>query len=88
MADWIELKRLLEACKESNCADADDFGRRIADLYDYLDPETVAVMVSEVEALRSALSNLLSLYEEDEGCRSLPQYIAGVAAMSKESGYD
>lgn len=42
MSDYSELKRLLEACKESNCADASDFGRRIADLYDYLDPETVA----------------------------------------------
>lgn len=39
---------------------------------------------AENEALRKALGNLLSLYEEDEGCRSLPQYTAGVAAMAKE----
>lgn len=55
MSDHSELKRLLEACKESNCADASDFGRRIADLYDYLDPETVAEMVAENEALQQAL---------------------------------
>ncbi|MBB1614505.1 hypothetical protein A9978_18880 [Pseudomonas sp. UMC65] len=52
MADYTELKRLLDGCKESNCADAEDFGRRISDLYDYLDPETVAEMVAEIESLR------------------------------------
>lgn len=39
---------------------------------------------AENEALRKALGNLLSLYEEDEGCRSLPEYVAGRAAMTKE----
>lgn len=53
MSDHSELKKLLEACKESNCADASDFGRRIADLYDYLDPETVAEMVAENEKLNA-----------------------------------
>ncbi|WJM55950.1 hypothetical protein QUC26_12740 [Pseudomonas asiatica] len=42
---------------------------------------------AESEALRKALGNLLSLYEEDEGCRSLPQYTAGVAAMTKEASH-
>lgn len=42
---------------------------------------------AENEALRKALGNLLSLYEEDEGCRSLPQYTAGVAAMAKEASH-
>ena len=51
MIDNTELKRLLEGCKESNCADASDFGRRIADLYDYLDPETIAGLVAENERL-------------------------------------
>jgi hypothetical protein len=51
MGDYTELKRLLEGCKESNCADASDFGRRIADLYDYLDPETIAGLVAENERL-------------------------------------
>ncbi|SEC25794.1 hypothetical protein SAMN05216178_4004 [Pseudomonas saponiphila] len=52
MTDYTELKRLVDGCKESNCADAEDFGRRISDLYDYLDPETVAEMVAEIESLR------------------------------------
>lgn len=38
---------------------------------------------AENEALRKALSELLDLYDTDEGCRSLPQYIAGRAALSK-----
>lgn len=42
----------------------------------------------ENEALRPALENLLSLYEDDEGCRNLPEYIAGVAAMAKEASRD
>lgn len=43
---------------------------------------------AETEALRSALGNLLALYEDDEGCRELPQYIAGRAAMAKEGNAD
>lgn len=38
---------------------------------------------SEHEALRNALGDLLSLYDTDEGCRSLPQYIAGRAALGQ-----
>lgn len=38
---------------------------------------------AENEALCKALSELLDLYETDEGCRSLPQYIAGRAALGK-----
>lgn len=38
---------------------------------------------AENEALRKALGDLLDLYDTDEGCRSLPQYIAGRAAMGK-----
>ncbi|WP_025126454.1 hypothetical protein [Pseudomonas sp. PH1b] len=52
MTDYSELKRLLDGCKESNCADEEDFGRRISDLYEHLDPETVAEMVAEIEALK------------------------------------
>lgn len=33
--------------------------------------------------LRKALSDLLALYDEDEGCRNLPQYIAGRAALGQ-----
>lgn len=39
------------------------------------------------EALRNALGDLLALYEDDEGCRNLPEYIAGRAAMAKEAGH-
>ena len=38
---------------------------------------------AENEVLRSALAALLDLYDTDEGCRNLPQYIAGRAAMGK-----
>lgn len=38
---------------------------------------------AENEALSKTLSDLLDLYDTDEGCRSLPQYIAGHAAMGK-----
>lgn len=38
---------------------------------------------AENEALRKALTDLLDLYDTDEGCRGLPQYIAGRAAMGK-----
>lgn len=38
---------------------------------------------AENEALRKSLVDLLDLYDTDEGCRSLPQYIAGRAALSK-----
>lgn len=40
---------------------------------------------AENEALRKALGDLLALYEDDEGCCSLPEYIAGRAAMAKEA---
>ena len=45
--------------------------------------EEVARLKAENEALRKALTDLLDLYDTDEGCRGLPQYIAGRAAMGK-----
>ncbi|WP_313629869.1 hypothetical protein [Pseudomonas sp.] len=42
-----------------------------------------AELKADVEALRNALSDLLDLYDDDEGCRNLPQYIACRAAMGK-----
>lgn len=42
---------------------------------------------AENEALRNALGDLLALYEDDEGCRNLPEYIAGRAAMPKEASH-
>lgn len=38
------------------------------------------------DVLRKALGDLLALYEGDEGCRELAEYIAGRAAMAKERG--
>ncbi|WP_313740491.1 ead/Ea22-like family protein [Pseudomonas sp.] len=50
--------------------------------------EQVDQLKAENEALRSALGDLLSLYEDDEGCRSLPQYLAGIAVMDKAVSHD
>ena len=46
----------------------------------------VLQLKAENEALRKSLSDILALYEGDEGCRELPEYIAGRAAMAKERG--
>lgn len=37
---------------------------------------------AENESLRKSLSDILELYEADEGCRNLPQYVAGRAAIN------
>lgn len=37
----------------------------------------------DLDTLRKALIDLLDLYDTDEGCRSLPQYIAGRAALGQ-----
>ena len=42
-----------------------------------------AELKAEIEALRSSLEGLLALYDADEGCQNLPEYIAGRAAMGK-----
>ncbi|MGF6595114.1 hypothetical protein [Pseudomonas sp. 2835] len=42
---------------------------------------------AENDALRKALGDLLALYEDDEGCRDLPEYIAGRAAMATEASH-
>lgn len=38
---------------------------------------------AENEALRKALTGLLDLYDTDEGCRNLPQYIVGRAVLGQ-----
>lgn len=45
--------------------------------------EREILQLAEIEALRKALVGILDLYDTDEGCRSLPQYINGRAAMGK-----
>ena len=38
------------------------------------------------DELLEALRNLADLYDTDEGCRSLPEYIAARAAIAKATG--
>ena len=45
--------------------------------------EREILQLAEIEALRKALVGILDLYDTDEGCRSLPQYINGRAAMGR-----
>lgn len=40
-------------------------------------------LVERVKELEEALRNFADLYDTDEGCRSLPQYVAARAALSK-----
>ncbi|WP_095110403.1 hypothetical protein [Pseudomonas sp. Irchel 3E20] len=42
-----------------------------------------AELKAEVEGLRKALADILDLYDTDEGCRNLPQYIVGRAALGQ-----
>lgn len=42
-----------------------------------------AQTAAAVEAMREALAGLLALYEEDEGCQILPQYLAARDAFSQ-----
>ncbi len=48
------LRTLVDACKESNCADADDFSRRLGDLYGELTPETAAWLLDEIDHLKES----------------------------------
>lgn len=45
--------------------------------------DVISILKSENEALRKALVGILDLYDTDEGCRSLPQYINGRAALGQ-----
>ena len=55
-AEHLQLLRtLVDACKETHCADEDDFGRRLGDLYDELTPETASCLLDEIARLRKAL---------------------------------
>ena len=45
--------------------------------------EREILQLAEIEALRKALVGILDLYDTDEGCRSLPQYINGRAALGQ-----
>ena len=58
--------------------------------HDLNDKKNVQALAAEVlrlsaesEALRKALADILDLYDTDEGCRNLPQYIVGRAALGQ-----
>ena len=45
-----------------------------------------ARLIASAPDLLEALRNLADLYDTDEGCRSLPEYIAARAAIAKATG--
>lgn len=78
--DLKMLRTLVDACKESNCADADDFGRRLGDLYGELTPETASCLLNEIERLETsslhindavAISAMADAESLAEQCRAL-----------------
>ncbi|WEX18942.1 hypothetical protein P2T68_16995 [Pseudomonas sp. G11] len=83
MADYSEIKSL---AMEVNAAFPDK-----EDLWNMVCTPSVALhlvadierLKAENEALRKALGDILELYDTDEGCKNLPQYIAGCNAMGK-----
>lgn len=50
----------------------------------------VARQAEKLTEMRKALSDLLALYDADEGCRRLPQYIAGCAVLcwARSNGHE
>lgn len=60
---------------EPDCGISDDLYYKVKDV------EAIAAAAPKA-ALVEALKNLLLLYEADDGCRSLPQYIAARAALA------
>lgn len=52
------------------------------DMFNEADARLIAAAPELLEALR----NISDLYDSDEGCRSLPEYIAARAAIAKAIG--
>lgn len=65
-ADLKMLRTLVDACKEGNCADADDLGRRLGDLYGELTPETTSWLLDEIDHLKA--SRLEARELRDKAC--------------------
>ena len=42
-----------------------------------------AKLMASAPELRDALQKLVLLYEADEGCRTMPEYVAAIAALEK-----
>lgn len=42
-----------------------------------------AILIAAAPDLKDALQKLVLLYEADEGCRSMPEYIGAIAALKK-----
>lgn len=96
---WDRLNILNKALSDSFQAERDQLRAEVAGLktgyeaYERVNAELKAecarstereiLQLAEIEALRKALVGILDLYDTDEGCRSLPQYINGRAAMGK-----
>lgn len=83
--DKQKLQKLLWAEAASYRADCAGWKLNTDALHEFLGNKTleeVALdLLAENEALRKSLGELLDLYDTDEGCRCLPQYIAGRTAM-------
>lgn len=84
--EWYEI----ESAKELRrlYAENEDFRATI----DHLTRENaeqigeIVVLKEQRDELLEALRNLADLYDTDEGCRSLPEYIAARAAIAKATG--
>lgn len=48
--------------------------------------ERIYILTAQRDELLKALIDISDLYDTDEGCRSLPQYIAARSAISKATG--
>ena len=84
--EWYEIEsaeelRRLHAENEDYGATCDHLIRENAEHIG----EIVALKEQRDELLE-ALRNLADLYDTDEGCRSLPEYIAARAAIAKATG--
>lgn len=63
-------------------------GYGMGDEFDWIDcnSEANACLIAAAPELYEALEGLRLLYETDEGCRSTPEYVAALSALSKARG--
>lgn len=84
--DWKDCRdfaQLVDADGEVVCDDgsaAGEYGQVIA-------PDSAnARLIAAAPELLEALEAITALYDTDEGCRSLPEYKAAIAAIAKAKG--